>query len=133
MALLTQLTLLRLRQCWLTKLADALPAEAVRNLKILDISGNCFDQMPDGTGPWTAENITAFSSGNWASLQVLGVRPSSTHHEADGCEATADALGAVLQQQAAAAQPPRPEPVVVYSELHEEFLLPAEDLAAVVT
>ena len=132
MALLTQLTLLHLRQCWLTKLADALPAEDVCNLKILDISGNCFGQTPDGTGPWTAENITAFSSSNWANLQVLGVRPSLRHHEAAGFEATADALGAVLQQQAAAAQPPRPAPIVVFSEMHAELLLPADNLGVVI-
>jgi hypothetical protein len=128
-AILTRLTLLHLRENSLNNLADTLPADGVRNLKVLDISGNCFGQKPDTMGPWTAENIAAFSSGNWANLQVLGIRPSSRYGKRDSFEATADALGAVLQQQAAAAQPPRPAPIVVYSELHEELLSPAQNLA----
>lgn len=133
LAILTQLTLLRLCECCLTELADVLPGEAVWNLRVLDISGNHFGDKADGVAPWTAENIAAFSSGNWANLRVLGIRPSLRYIEdkRNGLAATADALDAVLWQQAAAAQPPRPAAIVVYSELHEELLLPAEDLAVV--
>jgi hypothetical protein len=130
-ALLTRLTLLRLRECCLTDLADALPAQAVWNLKVLDISGNHFGEKSNGMAPWTAENVAAFSSGIGANLQVLGIRPSCRYIEdkRHSLEATADALGAVLQQQAAAAQLPRPAPIVVFSEVHAELLLPAENLA----
>ena len=130
-AVLTRLSLLNLHDNRLTDLADVLPAEAVHNLKIVNIGGNSFGEKPDGVAPWTAENIAACSSGDWANLQVLGIRPLVRPYEADSLEATADALGTVLQQQAAAAQPPRPAPIVVYSALHKELLLPVEDLAEV--
>lgn len=130
-AVLTRLTLLSLRENRLTDMADVVPAGAGHSLQVLDISGNYFGEEPGDTAPWSAANMAAFSSGNWANLRVLGTRPALNFDEMDGFEATADALGTVLlQHQAAAAQPPRPAPVVVYAELHGKISA-TEDLAVV--
>jgi Leucine Rich Repeat len=131
-AILSRLTLLSLRDCCLTVLQDALPAKAVQNLQVLDLSGNSLGQLPDArVTPWTTTNLRAFSDGNWASLRVLGIRLPARSKVSSGLQATATALNEVLQKQAAAVQPPRPPPVVVYSRMHEELLWPADVLAVV--
>jgi Leucine Rich Repeat len=129
-AVLSQLTLLSLRGNCLSTLTDALPADAVQNLRVLDISGNPLGWPPDPTITyWRDANIAVFS-GSWAQLQVLGIRPSLK--VTGRIRATADTLRIKLRQQAAAAQPPRPPPIVVFSELREELLRPADELAVVV-
>jgi hypothetical protein len=128
---MTRLTLLSLRDNHLAVVADALPNAAVRNLRVLDISGNVWGQPPKAHKTlWTAENLAAFSNNQWASLRVLGIRPwlsQGSHH----LTVTAYVLERVLQEQAAAALPPRPSPVVVYSDLNAELLQPSDRLAVV--
>ena len=75
--ILSQLTLLNLRDNELVRLADALPPEAVQSLRVLDISGNPLVEMLSCAV--TAANLAAFS-GNWASLRVVGIRPGTTRH-----------------------------------------------------
>jgi hypothetical protein len=129
--IMSRLTLLSLRDNHLAVVADALPNAAVRNLRMLDISGNVWGQPPKAHKTlWTAENLAAFSNNEWASLQVLGIRPwlsQGSHH----LTVTADVLKRVLQEQAAAALPPRPPPIVVHDDVRQELLLPADDLAVV--
>ena len=128
---MSRLTLLSLRDNHLTGVADALPSDAVQNLCVLDISGNLWGQPPKAHKTlWTAENLAAFSNNQWASLRVLGIRPwlsQGSHHLA----VTADVLERVLQEQAAAALPPRPPPVVVHCGVRQELLLQADNLAVV--
>ena len=141
--MLPQLSVLSLRDNRLTMLADALPADAVHRLQVLDVSGNFLGQLPSY---WTAANLAAFS-GNWASLRVVGMRPralrgadTAAEQKASkrmlalsgapsGVQATAKALALLLRRQAAVAQPPRLPPVVVCSQMHEELLRPADELA----
>jgi Leucine Rich Repeat len=139
-AILSQLTLLSLRNCRLTTLADALPTDAVRNLRVLDLSGNPLGRPPNANkARWSPANLTAFSAGNWASLKVLGIRPLAQGKVTRGLEGTVTALKQLLRRQADAAQPPRPPPVVIYSEpmlcgvLHmpDKLLQPADKLAVV--
>lgn len=131
-AVLTRLTLLSLRDNCLTELAAVLPASAVQSLRVLDLSGNCFGRGPhDHEPPWTANQMAAFASGSWANLQVLGIRPLTTYAVPSGMQAQAHALELLLQQQAADAQPPRPAPIVVYSDLNSELLRPSDKLAVV--
>ena len=131
--ILTQLTLLSLNGNQLNAMPDALPAETVHNLRLLDISGNAllFPQ-PAGGGivPWAAENILAFDSG-WASLQVLGIQTRTPHRVDRGLRATAKVLQRLLQRQADAAESCRPPATVVCDEVHEQLLRPARELAVV--
>ena len=129
---MSRLTLLSLRDNHLTGVADALPSDAVQQLRVLDISGNLWGQAPRAhMTPWTAKNLAAFSNNQWPSLRVLGIRPWLQGHASSGLKVTADALQQVLQQQAAVAVPPRPPPIVVHSDVRQELLLPADDLAVV--
>ena len=132
-AIVSRLTLLSLRDNGLTELADVLPASAVQSLRVLDLSGNCFGEGPhDEEPPWAAENMEAFASSNWANLQVLGIRPLMMKAVPSGMQAQqAQELELLLRRQAAAAQLPRPPPVVVYSDLNAELLQPADKLAVV--
>lgn len=73
----------------------------------------------------------AIGGSSWAQLQVLGIRPPFLLKVTGRLRATADTLRIKLRRQAAAAQPPRPPPAVAFSELHEELLLSADELAVV--
>ena len=128
-ALLTQLTLLSLRDNRLTKLATELPADSVQSLRVLDLSGNPLRWLPASLA--AAENVAAFGS-NWESLRVLGIRPREHCSPPLGLTAAARAVARLLRQQTAAAQPPRPPPIVVYSSRHEHLLQPADELATLV-
>ena len=109
-------------------MTHVLPADAVQNLRVLDVSGNPLGRPPDPPITyWRDANIMAFS-GSWAQLQVLGIRPP---RNTGRVRATADTLRIKLRRQAAAAQPLRPPPIVVFSKLHEELLRPADELAVV--
>ena len=125
------LSLLNLRNNGITTLANALPAGAVRNLRGLDLSSNALGRPPDAhTIHWTDANVAAFS-GNWESLQVQGIRLPAQCYLTGKSKTTAKTLSIMLRRQAAAAQPPRQPPVVVYSQLHQELLRPADELAMV--
>jgi Leucine Rich Repeat len=130
--ILSRLTLLSLSGNQLNALPDALPADAVHNLRVLDISGNALlsPQPAGGIIPWAAENILAFDSG-WSSLQVLGIQSSCPYHEDPGLTATAKVLQRLLQRQADAVEPRRPPPTVVCDMVHDQLLRPARELAAV--
>ena len=134
--ILTRLTLLSLYGNQLNALPEALPAEAVHSLRLLDMSGNALLspqptlQPTGGIVPWAAENILAFDSG-WASLQVLGIQTTSPYHEDPGLTATARVVQRLLQRQADTAKPCRPPPIVVCDMVHDQLLLPARELAVV--
>ena len=130
--ILTRLTLLSLYGNQLNALPDALPAETVHNLRLLDISGNAllFPQPTGGIVPWAAENILAFDSG-WASLQVLGIQTRTPGLVNPGLTATARVVQRLLQRQADAAEARRPPATVVWDCMHEELLRPARELAVV--
>jgi hypothetical protein len=143
-AIVSRLTLLGLRNNRLTKLPDALPAGAVHSLQVVDVSGSSLGQAPRCY--MTAANRAAFS-GSWDSLRVLGIRPREVHDIACGRKArarllarlnapygpkaTAKALTKLLRKEALAAQPPRLPPIVVYCDMHEELLWPADRLAVI--
>ena len=124
-AILTQLTLLSMRDNRLTDLSAALPADSVQTLQVLDMSGNLVRWLP--ATRTAAENVAAFGS-NWESLRVLGIRPREHCSPPLGLTAAATAVARLLRLQAAAAHPPRPPPVVVYSSRHEHLLRPADEL-----
>ena len=129
---LTRLTLLSLHGNALNALPNALPAETVHNLRLLDISGNALlsPQPAGGSVAWAAKNILAFDSG-WSSLQVLGIQSVSPYHEDPRLTATAKVLQRLLQRQTDAAEPPRPPATVVCDYMHEQLLRPARELAMV--
>ena len=130
--ILTRLTLLSLYGNELNALPNALPADSVYNLRVLDISNNpMLSQQPaGGIVPWAAENILAFARG-WASLQVLGIQNMCTSRKDTGLRATARVVQRLLQQQADAAEPRRLPATVVCDMMHEQLLRPARELAVV--
>lgn len=130
--ILTRLTLLSIYGNQLLALSDALPAEAVHSLRLLDISSNALlsPQPTGGIVPWAAEDILAFDSG-WANLQVLGIQTRCPNIVDQGLTATARVVQRLLQRQADAAEPRRPPPTVVCDWVHEELLRPARELAKI--
>ena len=126
--ILSRLTLLTLRDNDLASLCKALPADNVRNLRVLDVSGNPLGQPPGCA--MTAANLAAFA-GDWAALRVVGIRPRALQDAPSRLWDSVEALTVLLMRQAAAAQPPRAPPVVVYSGLHERLLLEADELGVI--
>ena len=77
-----------------------------------------------------AANLAAFA-GDWAALRVVGIRPRALQDAPSRLWDSVEALTVLLMRQAAAAQPPRAPPVVVYSGLHERLLLEADELGVI--